>query len=93
MACCMASMSLLVLRRKKPNLDRSFRKKRYGLVGIARRCFGLVVAFYFIAFAGSSHAIQELVIVGGWAVLGVVFHVTCKRCYGDRFGQIKEGRD
>ena len=90
LAYCMVSMSFVVLRKKEPNLHRPFKVKHYKFVGITASILsGLMVVLYLIPSSGSSLTVQEWIIVGGWAILGLVFYIICKRHYGERFGQMK----
>ena len=38
--------------------------------------------------SGSTLTIQELMIVGGWTLLGIVFYIVCKVKYKHEFGKI-----
>ena len=94
-ACCIAycivAMAFLVLRKKEPQLQRPYRVKHYRFVGISAVILsGLMVVLYLIPGSGSSLNIQEWVIVGGWALLGLVFYLYCKAFYKGQFGQIRE---
>ena len=90
LAYCMVSMSFVILRKKEPEMHRPFMVKHYKFVGITASILsGLMVALYLIPGSGSSLTIQEWIIVGGWAFLGVVFYIICKRHYGDKFGTMK----
>lgn len=92
-ACCLAycivSMSFMILRKKEPDLHRPFKVKHYKFVGITASILsGMMVVLYLIPGSGSSLTIQEWVIIGGWAILGLVFYIICKKHYGDKFGQV-----
>ena len=90
LAYCMVSMSFVILRRKKPDLHRPFMIKHYKFVGITASILsGLMVVLYLIPGSGSTMTVQEWIIVGGWAILGLVFFIICKRHYGDEFGIMK----
>ena len=90
LAYCMVSMSFVILRKKEPEMHRPFIVKHYKFVGITASILsGLMVVLYLIPGSGSSLTIQEWIIVGGWAILGVVFFIICKRHYGDKFGCMK----
>lgn len=45
-----------------------------------------VNALYVIPNSGATLVWQEWLMAGGWAVLGVIFGVACKRKYRERFG-------
>lgn len=90
LAYCMVSMSFLILRRKEPNLYRPYKVKHYKFVGITASILsGLMVVLYLIPGSGCSMTIEEWVIVGGWAVLGIIFYYICKRHYGKEFGHVE----
>ena len=90
LAYCMVSMSFFILRKKEPDLHRPFMVKHYKFVGITASILsGLLVVLYLIPGSGSSLTVQEWIIVGGWALLGLVFYIICKRHYGEKFGQMK----
>ena len=56
-----------------------------GLMAIVLSDFMCVM--YLISGTGCTLTIQELVIVDGWALIGVVFAVVCKAKYKDKFGR------
>ena len=89
LAYCMVAMSFLILRKKEPELSRPFKVKHYRFVGImATVLSGLMVVLYLIPGSGCSMTVEEWIMVGGWAILGLVFYLICKRHYGDKFGQM-----
>lgn len=89
LAYCMVSMSFVVLRKKEPDLHRPFMVKHYIFVGITASVLsGFMVVLYLIPGSGCSMTVEEWIIVGGWAVLGLIFYIICKRHYGDKFGQM-----
>ncbi len=55
-------------------------------VGLAVIMSGFIVALYAIPNSGATLVWQEWLMAGGWAVLGVIFGVACKRKYKERFG-------
>lgn len=90
LAYCMVSLSFLILRKKEPDMPRPYKIKHYKIVGVTATILsGLMVALYLIPGTGSSLTYQEWIIVGGWAVLGVVFYIICKRHYGKNFGRVE----
>lgn len=90
LAYCMVSMSFLILRKKEPNMDRPYKVKHYKFVGITATVLsGFMVAMYLVPGSGSTLTIQEFIIIGGWAVLGVIFYLICKIKYKKEFGLIK----
>lgn len=89
LAYCMVSMSFVILRKKEPDLPRPYKVKNYKFVGITASILsGMMVVLYLIPGSGCSMTVEEWIIVGGWAVLGVVFYIICKRHYGAKFGQM-----
>ena len=87
LAYCMVAMSFIILRKKEPEMNRPYKVKHYKFVGITASVLsGLMVALYLIPESGSSLTAEEWVIVGGWALLGIVFYIICKRHYKDQFG-------
>lgn len=90
LAYCMVSMSFLILRKKEPDMDRPYKVKHYKFVGITATVLsGFMVAMYLIPGSGSTLTIQEFIIVGGWALLGVIFYFMCRKKYKNGFGIIK----
>lgn len=90
-ACCLAycivAMSFIILRKKEPEMDRPYKVKHYKFVGITASVLsGLMVALYLIPDTGSSLTIEEWIIVGGWALLGVAFYIICRNHYKEEFG-------
>ena len=90
LAYCMVSMSFLVLRKKDPDMKRPYKVKHYKFVGITATILsGFMVAMYLIPSSGSTLTIQEFLIVGGWALLGIIFYFICRNKYKNEFGMIK----
>ena len=88
-AYCMVSMSFVILRKKEPDLHRPFKVRHYKFVGTTASVLsGMMVVLYLIPGSGSSLSMEEWIIVGGWALLGLAFYIICRRHYGDKFGQI-----
>lgn len=89
LAYCMVSMSFLILRKKEPDLQRPYKVKHYKFVGImASLLSGLMVVLYLIPGSGCSMTVEEWIIVGGWAILGLVFYIICRRHYKNEFGKM-----
>ena len=91
--CCLAYMmvaiSFLILRKKEPDMPRPYKVSHYKLVGwIAMLMSGFMVVMYIIPGTGGSLCLEEWAMVGGWALLGVIFAVMCKKQYGEKFGQL-----
>ena len=93
-ACCLAylmvSMSFVILRKKEPELHRPFKVKHYKFVGITASILsGFMVVMYLIPGSGATLTVEEFIMVGGWALLGLIFYIICKNRYKDQFGRIK----
>ena len=89
-ACCMAycivSLSFLILRKKKPNMVRPFRVRCGLLVGVlATLMAGFMGLMYIIPGTNCSLIWQEWVIVGGWAILGILLAMHAIHLYKDDF--------
>lgn len=88
LAYCMVSISFLILRKKAPDMPRPYRVKHYKFVGImAAILSGGMVSMYLIPGSGSTLVIQEWLMAGGWALMGIVFYILNKKKYGDEFGK------
>lgn len=86
-AYCMVAMSFIILRKKQPDMARPYKVKNYKLVGaIAVIMSGFMVAMYIIPNSGCSLVWQEWIMAGGWCLLGLVFCVSCKIKYKEKFG-------
>ena len=87
LAYCMVAISFIILRKKEPDMARPYKVKHYKIVGtIAVLMSGLMVAMYIIPNTGSTLVWQEVVMAGGWCVLGLVFCIGCKLKYKEKFG-------
>lgn len=89
-ACCLAycivALSFIVLRKKKPNMERPFRVRSGKIIGLlAALMAGFMGAMYIIPGTNCSLIWQEWVIVAGWAFLGVLLAVRAKRLYKEDF--------
>ena len=72
-------------------MHRPFKVKHYKFVGITAVILsGFMVVLYLIPGSGCSLTVEEWIIVGGWALLGVLFYFTCKWRYKEKFGQMLE---
>ena len=90
-AYCMVSISFLILRKKEPDMPRPYKVPAYKFVGdMAVLMSGFMVLMYCIPGSGGNLVWQEWIMVGGWALLGVVFYVVCKRKYKESFGTLVE---
>ncbi len=89
-AYCMVALSFVILRKKESDLHRPFKVKNYMFVGITASILsGLMVILYLIPGSGCSMTKEEWIIVGGWAILGIVFYIICKKHYGEKFGKVE----
>ena len=93
-ACCLAycivSASYLVIRKKYPSLKRPFQNRRYKAVGIiATVMSGSMMLMYLIPGTSCTLVWQEWIIVGAWALLGVIFYLVSKRKYRNQFADFK----
>ena len=83
----MVAISFIILRKKEPDMARPYKVKHYKIVGtIAVLMSGLMVAMYILPNTGSTLVWQEVVMAGGWCVLGLVFCIGCKLKYKEKFG-------
>lgn len=86
LAYVLVSVSFLVLRFKEPNMPRPYKVKAGIFVGImATILSGFMTALYLPGMP-SGLVKEELVIVGAWSLLGVVFYAMAKAKYSD-FGE------
>jgi amino acid transporter len=86
LAYCMVAFSYIVIRRRRPDLKRPFRLKHGMSMGFAAVIMsGVMVLMYIVPGTNCSLTWQEWVIVGGWAIIGVVFGIRCKLHYKDKF--------
>ena len=93
--CCLAyrmvSLSFLILRKKQPDMPRPYKVGAYKFVGVmAVLMSGFMVVCYLVPASGSALVWQEWLMAGGWTLLGVVFFVTCKIKYKEKFGSLIE---
>ena len=89
LAYCMVAVSFLVIRKKYPEMTRPYKIKHYRVIGIlAVILSGLMVVLYLIPGSSCSMTAEEWIITGGWALLGIIFVVSCKLKYKDKFGSV-----
>lgn len=89
-ACCLAyfmvAASFLRLRKIKPNLPRPYRVQNGRIIGVlASIMAGIMALMYILPGTGCALAWQEWIIVGGWAIIGVLLAIRAKRVYGKDF--------
>ena len=88
---CIVSVSFLVLRKKQPDMERPYKVKRYKSVGITAIIMsGFMCVMYLIPGTGTTFSMQEIVIAGGWALLGAIFYIMCKIKYKNLFAVHEE---
>ena len=88
---CMVSMAFVRLRKKEQNLVRPYKVKHYKFVGfMAVILSGFMSVLYILPGTGCTLTTQELVIAGGWSVIGLLFALACKVKYKERFGKERE---
>ena len=86
LGCCLAylmvALSFMILRKKDPNMPRPYFVKHYKLVGTIAVVMSLsMVLMYMIPGTSVTLAPIEWCIVGGWAIMGVIFGLYCKIKY------------
>lgn len=87
LAYCMVAISFMILRKKEPDMARPYKVKNYKVVGtIAVIMSAFMVAMYVIPNSGCALTWQEIIIAGGWCLLGAFFCIGCKIKYKDKFG-------
>lgn len=89
-ACCLAyfmvAISFLRLRKTKPNLPRPYRVSNGRTIGMLAAVMAGFMAFMYILPTTSCALVwQEWIIVGGWAIIGVLLAISAKKVYGDKF--------
>lgn len=86
LAYCMVAVSFLKLRKTKQNLERPFRVKHGKPIGVlAAIMAGFMALMYLIPTTSCALTWQEWIIVGGWALIGIVLGVRSKMLYKDNF--------
>lgn len=86
---CMVSMSFIILRKKEPDLNRPYKVKHYKFVGLtASLLSGMIVVLFLVPGSSCTLTFQEWIIIGGWALLGLIFYIVCKKKYKEEFGTV-----
>lgn len=86
LAYVLVSVSFLVLRYKEPNMPRPYKVRAGKFVGVmAILLSGFMTLLYFPGMP-SGLVKEELIIVGAWSLLGVIFYAVAKAKYAD-FGE------
>lgn len=90
LAYCLVSISYLVIRKKYPKMIRPFRNRHYKLIGIiAAVMSGGMMLMYVIPGTSCTLVWQEWIIVGGWALLGLVFFFISKWKNREKFADFR----
>lgn len=89
-ACCLAyfmvAASFLRLRRIRPDIARPFRVRYGRAIGVAATIMaGFMALMYVMPGTGCALSWQEWIIVGGWALVGLLLAIMAKRVYGNDF--------
>lgn len=89
-ACCLAycivAMSFIRLRKTKPSMVRPFKVKNGLFIGsLAVLMSGIMALMYIIPGTNCSLIWQEWIIVGGWALLGILLAIRAKMRYKENF--------
>lgn len=83
------SISFCILRKKKPEMERPYKVKAGGFVGVMAVIMAGFMTLLYIVPASFSAALvwQEWIVVGAWILLGAFFYVYSKKKYGAEFGR------
>lgn len=82
----MVSISFIVLKKKEPNMKRPYEVKKWKFVGGMAVFLSLVMITLYMPGMPSGLGTPEWVIIGSWALLGVIFFVYAKKKFPD-FGR------
>jgi amino acid transporter len=86
LAYCMVAFAYIVIRKRRPDLERPYKIKHGMLTGaIAVLMSGFMVLMYILPGTNCSLTSEEWIIVGGWAAIGIVFGIRSKMHYKDDF--------
>ncbi len=80
----MVCMSLLVLRRRAPDMPRPFRLKKGIFVGAAGCCLSLFLGYMYLPFSPAALTVEEWWIFGGWMVFGFILYSFARSKYGTK---------
>lgn len=78
----MVCMSLLILRRRAPDMPRPFRLKKGIFVGAAGCCLSLFLGYMYLPFSPAALTVEEWWIFGGWMVFGFILYSIARTKYG-----------
>ena len=69
-------------------MKRPYKVKNYKVMGfLAVALSGFMSIMYLVPGTKCTLTNQEMIISGGWALLGIVFAVICKMKYKEKFGK------
>lgn len=87
----LVALSFLALRKNEPNMERPYKVKFGGFVGIMAIVLSAFMGCLYIIPGFSSALVkEEWVIIVLWMILGVAFYVYSKLKYKDKFGEHTE---
>lgn len=78
----MVCMSLLILRRREPNMPRPFRLKKGIFIGAAGCCLSVFLGYMYLPLSPAALTPEEWIIFGGWMLLGFIFYSIARSKYG-----------
>ena len=85
---CIVSMSFVKLRKKEPEMERPYKVKNYKITGmLAIGLSGFMSIMYLIPGTECTLTLHEMIIAGGWALIGVAFAIGSKSKYKEKFGK------
>lgn len=85
---CIVSMAFVKLRKKEPDMKRPYKVKNYKVIGLfAVGMSGFMSIMYLVPGTECTLTVQEMMIAGGWALIGSVFAIGCKIKYKEKFGK------
>ena len=85
---CIVSMAFVKLRKKEPDMKRPYKVKNYKVMGLfAVGMSGFMSIMYLVPGTVCTLTVQEMMIAGGWALIGGVFAIGCKIKYKEKFGK------
>lgn len=87
MAYMFVAISFIAIRKKEPNLERPYKVKHYKLVGGMAVALSAGMILLYMPGMPSGLGMPEWCIVGGWAILGIIFYAYAKKRFTD-FGKV-----
>ncbi len=80
----MVCMSLLILRRRAPDMPRPFRLKKGIFIGAAGCFLSLFLGYMYLPFSPAALTVEEWWIFGGWMVFGFILYSFARAKYGTK---------